>query len=695
MASEGKAQSGNSPLLIGKLAIHYGFATEETVRQAIQTQRALAQEGKKKPLGEVLVDMGVLSPSQMKALIKLQNFLQHRDREKPLLSHGVTKGFFLPRDEKRALARQMELFKREKKYYPIEEVLLEEAILDLSGIQALKNSFMGAATPQVEPEPVSEPAPAAPAGDFSVPSERLDFLEQFFDVGVSADRMEASLLWTKKPPQDVTEEELRALLARRGIRFGISLSLDTVRDVLSKPALRGSIEAARGRPPQPGRDASVRYHFDTDPLKVGRLRHGGSIDFRDRGEIRLVLEGDVLAEKIPPVPGVPGTNVFGQAVAPPKPSDIILRCGKGTVRSDDGTQVLAARSGRPQITADGKISVHSELEIIGDVDLKTGHVIFEGDVKITGTVTAGFRVKGASVFASEIQGAEIIADGNVVITGGVIHSTIYAEGHVKARHITGSTVRACGDVAVSTSIVDSVIETSGALLAPTATVLSSHIGASQKIILQHVGSEKSKGCRLVIGEDPILKRKTGVLRKKIQHLKDHAQRLKNVESRQRKALSAVELTIGKTVQFQDRTLLEIRRLEEEKASAGERTSEKARIETLRQAVHEAEQKVEKLFHVQDAIKASIARLVDRRAQCAQDLAELEENMRALLQWARSKRDRPQVTILGAMAAGTVVVGTESSWKAVDSLKAMQLVEKSVEDPHTGLYQKKITPSPLS
>ncbi len=691
MASEGKAQSGNPSLLLGKLAIHYGFATEETVRKALQTQRALAQEGKKKPLGEVLVDMGVLNPSQMKALLRLQNFLQRREREKPLLSHGVTKGFFLPRDEKRVLARQMELFKREKKYYPIEQVLLEEGILDLSGIQALKDSFMGATTPQVE----AGPAPAAASGDFSVPSERLDFLEQFFDVSVSADRMEALLLWTKKPPPDVTEEDLRAMFARRGICFGISLSPDTVRDLLAKPASKGSIVAARGRPPQPGQDASVRYYFDTDPLKVGRLRQGGSIDFRDRGEIPLVREGDVLAEKIPPVPGLPGTNVFGQAVAPPKPSDILLRCGKGAVRSDDGTRVLAARSGRPQITADGKISVHSELEITGDVDLKTGHVTFDGDIKISGSVTPGFRVKGASVFASEIQGAEIIAEGNVVISGGVIHSTIYAEGHVKARHITGGTVRACGDVAVSSSIVDSVIETSGALLAPTATVLSSHIAASQKIIVQHVGSEKSKGCRLVIGEDPILKRKTDALRERIQHLKDHAQRLKNVESRQRKALSAVELAIGKTVQFQDRNLLEIRRLEEEKANAAERASVKARIEALQLAVQEADQKVEKLFRVQDALKASLTRLVDRRAQCARDLADLEEELRALLQWAASKRDRPQITIYGAMAAGTVIVGTESSWKAVDSLKAVRLVEKSVEDPQTGVHQKKISCSPLS
>lgn len=691
MVSEEKAQPGNPNLLFGRLVIQYGLATEETVRQALENQRDLARTGEKKPLGEVLVDMGALTPSQMKALLRLQNFLLHRDREKPLLAHAVTKGFLLPRDEKRAVTRQMELFKRERKYYPIEQILLEENILDPDGVQALKDSFTGRTVPHSGSEPLSAP----PGEDSAVPSERLDILEEFFDVSVSADRMEASLFWTKKPPPNVTEQELQAFMTRRGITFGIVLSPDTLRQALSRPASKGSIIVARGRPPQPGRDASVHYHFDTDPLKVGRIRQGGAIDFRDRGEIPVVREGEVLAEKIPPVPGVPGIDVFGHAVEPPRPSDIILRSGIGAVRSDDGTRILAARSGRPHITADGKISVHSELEIAGDVDLKTGHVTFEGDVKISGTITAGFQVKAGSVVAAEIQGAEIIAEGNVMISGGVIHSTIYAEGHVKARHITGSTVRACGDVAVSASIVDSTIETSGSLLAPTATVLSSSISASQKILVQHVGSEKSKGCRLVIGEDPIVKRKSAALRDKIQRLKAHAQRLKDAESRQRRAFSAVELAIGKTVQFQDKTLVEIRRLESRESAAVESPEMRARVEGLRQAVQEADQKVERLFRVQDALKASCARLVDRQTQCSRDLAELEEELRAVLQWAASKQDRPYVAIQGVMAAGTVVVGTESSWKAVESLKAVRVTEKSVEDPRTGLFQKKIVFSPLT
>ncbi|MGQ9794928.1 flagellar assembly protein A [Desulfosoma sp.] len=694
MALENKDFKTNAHFVFGKLVIRYGLATKEIVQKALKTQEALAAAGEKKHLGEILVDMGVITPSQMKALLKLQRFIKLREQERPLLHYAVTKGLLLPRDEKRALARQMELFKRERKYYAIEQILYEENILDHSAIEALKDAFAASTASPTKTAATPEAPTMPPSTATFISPERLQVLEEVFDVVVSSDRLEASLVWTKKPPPNLTLVELRAFIEKRGICYGTLLSTDIVTKICAKPGVKGSVVVARGDPPVPGRNASIQYHFDTDPLKVGRLRKGGSVDFRDRGEIPLVREGDLLAERIPPTPGTPGTDVFGHPIEPPKPMDIILRCGKGVVRSEDGCQVLAARSGRPQISADGKISVHSELEIFGDVDLKTGHVIFDGDVKISGAITAGFRVKAASVTAAEVHGAEILAEGNVMISGGVINAFIQAEGQVKARHLAGSTVRACGDVAVSSSIVDCTLETSGSLLAPTATVLSSQITAAAKMFLLHVGSEKSKACRLVMGEDPILKRRLSGLRDRMQHLKNRGLRFKKAETRQRKVLNDIELAIGRTVQFQDRTLLEIRKLEEDRAAV-ESPSAQAQLENLQKAIQDAEQKVEKLFQVQDALKSSLRRLVDRCSQCARDLADLEEEVRGLTQWAKMKKERPEITVEGVVAAGTVIIGPESSWKAVESLHAVRFTEKSIEDPQTGVVKKKLSLSGLS
>lgn len=695
MAQEERSPKTNPQLVFGKLVVKYGFATTEVVRQALESQKAQALIGKKKPLGEILVEMGAISPSQMKAVLRLQKFFLNREQEKPLLEYAVTKGYLLPRDEKRVLARQTELFKLEKKVYPIEQILYEENILDDSAIQALKDAFSEERTPQPEhkrpvcaqPEPQTRP-------DSSVPPERLSVLEEIFDITVSSDRLLASLVWSQRPPRDLTVQELEAFLSRRGL-CGVFPASELLTQITSQRTVKGALVVARGRPPVPGRDASIHYHFDADPLKIGRIKKGGSIDFRDRGEIPLVREGDLLAEKIPPKPGSPGIDVFGLPIDPPKPADLILRCGRGAVRSDDGRQVIAIRAGRPQISADGKISVQSELEIHGDVDLKTGHVIFDGDVKISGAITAGFRVKAVTVSASEIYGGEIQAEGDVVIMGGVISASIHTQGHVKAKHLAGSTVQASGDVAVSTSIVDSTIETSGSLLAPTASVLSSNITAANKIHVLHVGSEKSRACRLIVGEDPVLKRKLSLLRERMQRLKDWSQRLKNAEIRQRKALSALELAVGKKVQFQDKTLSKIRKLEEQEAKDSEKAAILAQIETLRKEVTEADQEVERLFRAQDAVKASLLRLVERRTQCARDLADLEEEVRGLLQWSKMKQDRPEVVVRGVIAPGTIVIGTESSWKAVEQLQAVRIVEKSVEDPHTGLWKKKIILSGLS
>ena len=63
--------------------------------------------------------------------------------------------------------------------------------------------------------------------------------------------------------------------------------------ILKEPCL-----AAQGLP-VPGKDAQVTYHFERDPLKIGSTRTGGAIDFKNRGDIPQVSEGDLRAKKFP------------------------------------------------------------------------------------------------------------------------------------------------------------------------------------------------------------------------------------------------------------------------------------------------------------------------------------------------------------------------------------------------------------
>ncbi len=142
-----------------------------------------------------------------------------------------------------------------------------------------------------------------------------------------------------------------------------------------------------------GTDSDIVYRFERDYLKPGLLSPDGTIDFRERGEIPFVSPGDVLAEKIPPREGRDGINVYGESISRPEVRDLPLVPGKGVRISSDGLRATAVVGGNPKIGQNGKIYVNDAYSIEGDVDFTTGHVKFDRNVYITGSVKSGFRVE--------------------------------------------------------------------------------------------------------------------------------------------------------------------------------------------------------------------------------------------------------------------------------------------------------------
>ncbi|RZB35898.1 MAG: hypothetical protein SRB2_02696 [Desulfobacteraceae bacterium Eth-SRB2] len=111
------------------------------------------------------------------------------------------------------------------------------------------------------------------------------------------------------------------------------------------------MKIAEGKPPESGKDEHIKYYFETDSLKVGAIKEGGAIDFKDRGDVPNVKEGDLLVEKIPVVEGKAGKDVYGSPIPPQKPNDIKLKNGKGTKISDDRIKIIAKIDGIPEISA--------------------------------------------------------------------------------------------------------------------------------------------------------------------------------------------------------------------------------------------------------------------------------------------------------------------------------------------------------
>jgi uncharacterized protein (DUF342 family) len=74
--------------------------------------------------------------------------------------------------------------------------------------------------------------------------------------------------------------------------------------------------------------------------------------------------------------GKPGTDVFGNAVAPPVPKEIPMSSGKGATLSEDGLKAYAESDGIPYVSLNNEISLLSELTISRDVDHTVGDIHF-------------------------------------------------------------------------------------------------------------------------------------------------------------------------------------------------------------------------------------------------------------------------------------------------------------------------------
>ncbi len=208
----------------------------------------------------------------------------------------------------------------------------------------------------------------------------------------------------------------------------------------------------RGLFPEPGIDGRLNLLLRQEP-RVGTLREDGSMDYRERGGLRFVNQGDALAELHPPVPGTPGFDILGEAVPPREPREAKVRIGKNVeaAQGRDGvTQFTAAIKGIFHFRND-TLEVSELLEINGDViwPLATSAPARAGARQgRRAQAAASSRPRATWIVEGLIEDADITA-GGLVVSGGVLMSgrnRIVAAGNVAAKFFQNAEVQAGGDV---------------------------------------------------------------------------------------------------------------------------------------------------------------------------------------------------------------------------------------------------------
>ncbi|MFZ7113176.1 MAG: FapA family protein [Desulfatiglandales bacterium] len=683
-----KISTDDHSILIGNLAIRYKLATKEQIKKAIGLQEQKKSEGQHLPLGKVLVLQGVIDQNQLRFLVSLQSLSKARQSDRVFGAVAVKNKLATRDDIEEALCEQNKIFKEEKAVIPIGEILVRNKILtpqQRDAILSRQERLQTAASKDGEDEAEGQPA------------EGTDKMEIGFDLRISEDKLTATLVPKGEESSSVTPHDLKAFLASMGIVFGI-VDDALIQDYLKiTPEDRMPFKIAEGTPPESPERQEIKYYFDTDPLHIGKLGEEDQIDFKDRGPVPQVKEGDLLAEKVPIPAECAGRDVFNEAIPARAKSRAVLRCGKGAVLSDDGTKVFATLQGRPELSAAGKLSVFPELKVLGDVDLKTGHIDFDGDVLVSGTVQSGFRVNAWSLTAGEILQSQIETKGNVLVHGGIMGADIRAGGGVKARHIREARVKALGDVVVEREILDTKVETSGAVITKSGSILSSQIVANGGIQAHQIGSEKSKPCALTVG----INARTGNEIKALKEIIASKQAEADDLQQRLKALGANAKTLHQDLatkaQDQDRAIVQQRKLQEKRqeldAGGGkDRAAEiKTALESLALEIAKREKGLEEIFNQQDQIEKEMALLQEKAALHNSEIEAFEQEISDLTARSRSERGTAEIKVSGAVFPYTTIKGPNASLILPEKHENVVIKEVMTRDPNDkGTYKFRLS-----
>lgn len=326
-------------------------------------------------------------------------------------------------------------------------------------------------------------------------------------IRVTPDKLKAFITVLPLDEEEcITEADIRNALENAKIKFGVKdevitsiVTLQSVEDIL----------VAEGIPPENGEDAKIRYLVSLGGRElVPRENPDGTVDFRELGFVENVSKGDILAEKILPTDGKPGTNVYGEPIPPKKGKDIKLPKGRNTEISEDGLKLIASISGVPT-GSEGNISVSPILEIQRDVDFSTGNINFVGSVLVKGTVRSHFKVKCENNLEiwEDIENADIEVGGNLIVRRGIYGESgrkIIVGGNLIAKVIRNAELEVHGDMIVEQGIIDSNVKCGGSIKIITnkGMISGGSIWALKSIYTSQLGSPYGTRTIIIVGKEP-------------------------------------------------------------------------------------------------------------------------------------------------------------------------------------------------
>jgi hypothetical protein len=305
---------------------------------------------------------------------------------------------------------------------------------------------------------------------------------------------------------DPDQDTIAAFLQRNGVVDGIREK--TLERLEERPAYREAVLIAEGSNPKDGADAKISYTFRTDPSKVDLKEKNGRVDFRELNIVQNVVEGQVLAKKVPAEKGQAGRTVTGKLLPAKDGRDKEIPIGKNVRLSEDESTAISEINGQVVINNE-KINVEPVYVVQGDVNLRTGNILFLGAVVVKGNVDDGFTVKAAGNI--EVMGSvgksTLDAEGDIIVHQGIAgkgDGSVKSGKSVFARYIENCHVESGNLVVVSDGIINSVVLCDRKVICRgrRAAIVGGQLRAAEEIDAKTLGSVGGMETILEVGYDP-------------------------------------------------------------------------------------------------------------------------------------------------------------------------------------------------
>jgi len=678
---------------IAKIALANHLVNREQLAKAFSIAQKERLAGRKPPIEDIFLKNGMVPEGLLNDL----GVAAKRKLGKRYGLIALKKGYITQEQLDKALHQQAREFKEKKSCEHICDILVSQDALtadqrdeirgeqeDVEIASRSQTETPGIEKSEQETEPSDKRSDSAGGGDTAADDVR-SHADWPFQIEVSENKLEAAILLTGTVPQDVSVARIRQFLEKETIKYGI-VEDEQISIFLENESEPGSsLIVARGKPMVPGVDACITYHFNKDYLSAGKIQEDGDIDYRDRGDIPLVKEGDLIAEKTPAKAGEPGIDIHGHPISVPEPEDTRLVCESGTLLSEDGLKVHAKIDGQPNVTVAGKISVFAEFSVNGDVNYETGNIDFDGNINVKGSVNDGFSVKGGNLSAKEVLGATIHVKGDVIVTGGIMGAHIEAEGNVVAKFIKDANIKAYGHIIAAKEVMDSKVRTSGKFMNQSGKIISSLVTAKQGVEAKDIGTVVSNPCTIKIGGNEHIRKIAQGFERTISTAKKDLEKEQTTYETLISKQKSVHQKIADLTQIQDRAAAAVQQLEKKIDALKKQDKEEelagavAKMDGLREKKNECDKKMTGCFNTQETLGKKIEQSLADIESLIEHIENMNAQKKAVINWSKEENGTPVLKATGSIYSSTRIHGEHALTRISETVRNVLVKEVASED----------------